>query len=101
MSPAHVELIHYLKIGIDVTVADIVPLHALFISSIDNFVVYIGKVLHMSNVVALMLQKTADNIPGNKGTGIAYMGMIVRRYAAHIDISLTGIDRYKFFFLLR
>ena len=55
MCTTNIQLIHYFKIGINVTVADIKPLHAFFISSIDNFIINVGKVLYMGYIVAFML----------------------------------------------
>ena len=69
MRAAYVQLIHYFKISVDITSADVAPLHAFLIRCVDDFIVNIGKILHMQNVIALMLQKTADNVPCYKGAG--------------------------------
>ena len=100
MRASYVQLIHYFKISVDITPADVAPLHAFLIRRIDDFIVNIGKILNMQNVIAFMLQKTADNVPGYKGARVADMGMVVRRNAANIHIGFAGMQRHKFFFLL-
>ena len=99
MRAAYVQLIHYFKISVDITPADVAPLHAFLVGRVDDFIVNIGKILHMQNVIAFMLQKTADNVPGYKGARIADMGMVVRRNTANIHIGFARMQRHKFFFL--
>ena len=55
----------------------------------------------MQNIIALMLQKTADNIPCYKWTRITNMRMVIRRNTTDINISFTRMYRYKLFFLFR
>ena len=98
MRTAYIQLIHYFKIGIDVTVADVEPLHALFVGSVDDFVIHIGEVLHMGYIIALVLQEAANYVPGYEGARIADMGMVVGGNAAHINIGLTGSHGNEFFF---
>ena len=99
MRTAHIELIHYFKVGVNVAVADIIPLYALFIGSVDNLVINIGKVLYMGYVIAFVLQEAADNVPGYERTRIANVRMVVRSNTANIDVGFAGMDRYEFFFL--
>ena len=96
---AYIELIHYFKVGINVAVADIIPLYAFFIGSVDNLVINIGKVLYMGYVIAFMLQEAADNVPGYERTRITNMRMVIRSNTANIDVGFTGMNRYEFFFL--
>ena len=99
MRTAHIKLIHYFKVGVNVAVADIIPLYALFIGSIDNLVINIGKVLYMGYVIAFVLQEAADNVPGYERTRITNMRMVVRSNTANIDVGFARMNRYEFFFL--
>ena len=99
MRTAHIKLIHYFKVGVNVAVADIIPLYALFIGSIDNLVINISKVLYMGYVIAFMLQKAADNVPGYERPRITNMRMVVRSNTANIDVGFARMNRYEFFFL--
>ena len=99
MCTAHIEFIHYFKVGVNVAVADIIPLYAFFIGSVDNLVINIGEVLYMGYVIAFMLQEAADNVPGYERTRITNMRMVVRSNTANIDVGFTGMNRYEFFFL--
>ena len=99
MRAADIQHIHFFKINVDIASADIAPRHAFLIGGVDDFVVNVGKVLHMQHVVAFMLQKAADYVPRYKGARIADMRVVVRRNAANIHIGFAGVQRYKFFFL--
>ena len=99
MRAAYVQLIHYFKISVDITPADVAPLHAFLVRRIDDFIVNISKILHMQNVIALMLQKRRITSQVTKGRAIADMGMVVRRNTANIHIGFAGMQRHKFFFL--
>ena len=98
MGTAYIQLIHYFKIGVDVTVADIEPLHALFIGSVNDLVINVSKVLHMGYIIALMLQEAANYVPGYEGARIADMRMVVGGNAAYVNIGLTGSHGNEFFF---
>ena len=99
MRTAYIELIHYFKISVDITSADVTPQNAFFIGGIDYFIIDICKVLYMQYIVAFMLQKTADNVPGHKRTGVADMRMIIGSDAADINIGFTRMYRHELFFL--
>ena len=99
MRTAYIELIHYFKVRINIAVADVKPLHALFIGSVDNLVINIGKVLYMGYVIAFVLQEAADNVPGYERTRITNMRMVVRSNTANIDVGFARMNRYEFFFL--
>ena len=53
----------------------------------------------MQYIVAFMLQKTADNVPGHKRTGVTDMRMIIGSDAADINIGFTRMYRHELFFL--
>ena len=95
---ADIQLVHHFKIGLDVTAADIAPLHALRIRRIDDLIIYIGKILNMEHVKSFMLQKTVDHIPGYKGTGVTDMGMIIGGDAADINTRFPRDHGDEFFF---
>ena len=99
MCTTYIKLIHYFEVGINIAIADIIPLYAFFIGSVDNLVINISEVLYMGYIIAFMLQETADNVPGNKGTSVANMRVVVGSYAANIDVGFAGSDRHEFFFL--
>ena len=99
MRTADIQHIHFLKVNINIAVADVAPFYAFFISGVNDFIVNIGKVLHVQHIIALMLQKTADYVPRYKGACVADMRIVIRRDAANIHIGLAGVQRYKFFLL--
>ena len=85
----NVEFIHYFKIRFDVFIGNIAPLHTMFISSANNFIIYISKVLNVFYFIAKMTEVTFNNIPSNEWTSIANMRMIVWCYTAYIDAYLS------------
>ena len=101
IGPAYMERIHDLEIRIDVTVGNSLPVRAFRIGFIDNLIIHISKILYELHLVAHIFQVAANHIPGHCRTGIADMGMIVGRYAAHINLRFPWCNRFKYFLFLR
>ena len=95
---AYMKLIHDFKISLDIAVSNHVPRHAFFIGFTDDLVIYIGEVLYMGHIIAFMFKEAMDNVPHNERTGIANMGMVVRRDAADVDAHLPRMKRNEFLF---
>ena len=89
IGPLDIERIHSLEIGIDITPGNIAPLHAFFVGGADNLVIHIGEILDITHLVTLMCQIAANYIPGHKRTGVADMGMVIRRNATAVDTGLA------------
>ena len=94
----HIQLVHSLKIALNITLADNGAIHPLGISSLDNLVIHISKILNMLNLKALFAEISLDNIPGYKRTSIANMRVIIRGNTADIHPYLAWLLRYKFLF---
>ena len=101
IGPAYMERIHDLEIGINIPVRNCFPVGAFRIGFIDNLIIHIRKILYEFHLVAHIFQVAANHIPGHCRTGIADMGMIVGRYAAHINLRFPWCNRFKYFLFLR
>ena len=74
---------------------------AIFVRTLDDFVVDVGDVTHVFQVVAQKTQVARDNVESNKGTAMADMTEIVNRNTTHVHADFPGMDRFKFLFLAR
>ena len=99
VSTFYVQLVHYFIVRINVTVANVKPLHTFFVSGVDDFVIDISKVLYVSYVITFVFQETTNNVPGYERTSITNVRMVVRSNTANVDIRFTFVNRYKIFFL--
>ena len=99
VGPADMELVHDVEVRRNITVGNRIPRYAFAVSRIDDLIVYVGKVLNMRYFIAQVFQVALDDVPGDEGTGVAHMGMIVRRDAADVHLDLSRRDgRKRFFF---
>ena len=94
----HIQLVHSLKIALNITLTNNGAIYSLCISGLDNLVIHISKILNMLNLKALFAEISLDNIPGYKGTGITNMRVIIRGNTADIHPYLACLLRYKFLF---
>ena len=101
ISPADMQGIHDFKIGSDVPVGNRIPRDAFAIGGVDDLIIDISEILDMCDFVAQMFQIAFNDIPGNKRTGIAHMGMIVRCDPADIHLDLSRCYRHERFFAAR
>ena len=92
---ADVQRIHRLEIGLDVAVGDVLPRHAFLVGRIDDLVVDIREVLDVVDLVALLGEVAADDVPGHEGACIADVRVVVRRDAAAVDADLTLLERLE------
>ena len=101
VSAFYVQLVHYFIVRINVTVANVKPLHAFLVGSVDNLIVDISEVLHMGYVIAFVFQEATDNVPSYEGTSVANVRMVVGSNAANVDVCLAFVNGYKIFLLFR
>ena len=99
VSAFYVQLVHYFIVRINVTVANVKPLHAFLVSSVDNLIVDISEVLYVSYVIAFVLQEATDNVPSYERTSVANVRMVVWSNAANVDVCLAFVNGYKIFLL--
>ncbi len=98
IGPFNIKLIQVGKISGYIPVGNLFPGCSFIIGGFNNFVVDIGKILHMKNLKTLIFQIPFYNVPGNKRPGIADMRMIVRSYPADIQADFARLSRDKIFF---
>ena len=101
VSMLNIQLIHGLKVALDVAVGDYLPADPLCICRLDDFIIHISEILDVLYFKATLPEIAFDDIPGHKRTGIADMRVIVWRNAADIHAHLARLLRHKFFSSLR
>ena len=74
---------------------------AIFISTFNDFVVDVGDVAHILQVIAQEAQVAGHHVERDKGTAMADMTEIVNRNTTHVHADFPGMDRFKFLFLAR
>jgi len=89
---ANVETLHIGEKFVDIGVGDVQKTHALLVSSFDDFVINICKILYEIDIVASIFQKAVENVKDHMGAKIAYVGKIVNRGAADVNAGFAGVD---------
>ena len=74
---------------------------AVFISALNDFIVDIGNVAHVLQLVTKEAQIASDNVEGDEGAAMADMTEIVNGNSTHVHANFPGMNRFKFFFLAR
>ena len=84
---------------LDIALGDGVEVNALFVRLVDYLVVNVSEVLHELNLVAAVLEVTAQQIENDERTCVADMEVVVHSWAAGIHLYLARRDRNEFFLL--
>ncbi|GAS70066.1 hypothetical protein NGUA39_04215 [Salmonella enterica] len=74
---------------------------AVFIRALDDFVVDIGNVAHIFQLIAEEAQITRNDIERNESTSVANMTEIVNGNTTHVHADFPGMNRFEFLFLAR
>ena len=85
----YMKFIHYFKIRIDISCGDIAPIYTFLVSSADDFIIYISKVLDMFYFIAKMSEIAFDYVPSNEWASITNMRVIVWCNTANINAYLS------------
>ena len=96
----NIHIRHILLAFRNIARGNLVRRNALLICLLYNFVIYIGKVGYIINLIALILQIAAAGIKHNHRPGVPDMDQIVNRRSADIHLHLSRINRNKFFLFL-
>ncbi len=72
---------------------------AIFVSTLNDFVVDVGDITDVIHIVTAMAQITRNNIERDHDTGMPQVTEIVDRHATHVHANLTGYEGFEFFFL--
>ena len=69
-------------------VGDLLPVHAFFISTVDDLVVDIGEVADEANFVAEVLEITVKGVEDNRGASVTDMAIVVNGNTADVHTDL-------------
>ena len=64
------------------------PVHAFFISTVDDLVVDIGEVADEANFVAEVLEITVKGVEDNRGASVTDMAIVVNGNTADVHTDL-------------
>ena len=95
---AHIERIHRPEIRGDIAIGDLLPRHALTVRRVDDFIVYIRKVLNVAHTIALAREIAPNDVPRDKGAGVPDMRIVIRRHAAAVNADFPLFERPEFLF---
>ena len=98
VGPADVELVHDVEVRCDIAVGNGIPRDAFAVGSVDDLIVDVGEVLDVRDFIAQVFQIALDDVPRDERTGIAHVGMVVRRNAADIHLDLARRNGHEDFF---
>ena len=101
VSTLHTKCIHDFKVAINIAISNYVPRYAFTIRCIDDFIIYIGKILYISHFISYMLHVATDYVPSYERTSIANVRMIIWCYATYIHLRFTWRYWSKHLFLAR
>ena len=99
VGPADMELVHDFEIRGDIAVGNRIPRDAFAVGSVDDLVVNVGEVLDVRDFITEVFQVALDDVPGDERTGVAHVGMVVRRDAADVHLDLARRNGDEGFFL--
>ena len=65
-------------------------------STLDNLVVDVGYVAHISYIITARLEPAVHHVEHHQYARVAEMAVVVHRHAAHIHAGLARHNRHKF-----
>ena len=95
--PPNIQAVHYVEVGPDVPVCQLMPGDPFLRGSVDNLVIDIREILDMLDRQSLPLKVSVNDIPYDEGAGITDVRMIVGSDTADIDFDLARLGRNKGF----
>ena len=95
----HIQPCHVFKVGLDEALGNVFHPLPVFSSTVKNFVVNIGEVLSIVDVVTPPQQIPPHCIPDNGRSRMSKMAVVINRNAAAIDLDAARLQRLKGFFM--
>ena len=86
---------HILTKGRYVLVRDLFPAAFLGIGPVDDLIVDVREVPHIRDIIAGSPKVAGDYIEDQGAPGVADVGVVVHRHAAHVEARLTRYNRDK------
>ena len=87
------------KVFLNITLGDGIEVHAFLVRLVDYLIVNVSEVLHELNLVAAVLEVTAQQIENDERTCVADMEVVVHSRTAGIHLYLARRDRNEFLLL--
>jgi len=85
----------------DKALGDLADPRLLAPGAVNDLVVHIREVLHVSDVPALGTEMARDHIKNDRRAGMPHVAYVIRRDPAYIDPDFPLLQRLKFLFLFR
>ncbi|GAR59283.1 hypothetical protein NGUA15_01050 [Salmonella enterica] len=74
---------------------------AIFIGAFNNFIVDIGNVTHILQLITEKTQIARDNVKSDKRASVANVAEIVNGDTTHVHADFPGMNGFEFLFLAR
>ena len=87
------------EVLLDILLRDLVGGNALLVGALDDLVVNVGEVLHKGDVVAAVLEVTAEHVEHDDRAGVADVDVVIHRRAAGVHAHLALLDGHELFLL--
>ena len=87
--------------GIDKTLSQHTEVFAIFTGALNNLVIDIGHIAHISQLVTRIAKISGDDIKNHHDAGMADMAIIIDRHPANIHADFARYTRLERFFLTR
>ncbi len=97
--PHDIEGIHPFQILEHVALGERAPIDLLGLGTLNNFVIDIGKIHHVSHLVVPIFQITADHIEGEGAHSMTDVATGIHGHSADVHGDLTRLPGSKRFFL--
>ena len=101
ISPQDVQGVHVLVIGLNVLLNQGLPVSIEFVGSVNDFVVNIGEILHIMNIVTACLKPTMNQIERQVAPSMTKMTAVVYGDTTYVHGHLSGSSVVKFTFSRR
>ena len=94
----NIERFGVLKISCDIFLSNTFGIAALLCGTVDDFIINISKILHVSNIPALPDKEAADGIENHQRAGIAQMDIVINSGTATVYAYLPRLNGDKLLF---
>ena len=96
--PLYPESAHVVVVGFDVLLRQLLPLHTLLVTPIDDLVVDVGVVAHVGQVVTREPQVTGDDVEGHRCPRVPDMAVVIYSHTAGVHSHLRWTERFELLF---
>ncbi len=87
-----VQGIHVFVVGLDVSLDQSLPIAALFVGPVNDFVIDVGEILDVHDVVPAGFQPPVNEVKGEVAPSMPKMAAVVDRDATHVHRHLSGLE---------